>query len=76
MAKVTTFEQRLTRLQEIVEKLSAEEIPLEESVTLFREGQALAKSCGDQLIKARQEVKLLSADGETLPFIEQITDEH
>lgn len=76
MAKTPTFEQRLARLQEIVEKLSAEEIALEESVALFREGQALAKACGDQLVKARQEVKLLSIDGETLPFIEQITDEH
>lgn len=76
MAKTLSFEQRLARLQEIVEKLSTEEIPLEQSVTLFSEGQALAKACGEQLAKARQEVKLLSPDGETLPFNEQMSEEY
>lgn len=56
------FEARMARLREIVEKLEGGDLPLEEGVTLFREGVALAKSCRERLDKARNEVTIL-ADG-------------
>lgn len=74
MAKSQTFEEKLQRLQQVVEKLSAQDVALEESVTLFREGQGLVKQCRDQVEKAKNEVKLLVDDGNTLPFNEQSTD--
>jgi len=56
------FEARMARLREIVEKLEGGSLPLEEGVTLFREGVELAKSCRERLDKARNEVTIL-ADG-------------
>ncbi|WP_156939623.1 exodeoxyribonuclease VII small subunit [Desulfocurvus vexinensis] len=56
------FEASMARLREIVEKLEGGDLPLEEGVTLFREGVALARSCRERLDKARNEVTIL-ADG-------------
>lgn len=55
-----TFEQRLERLREIVERLERGELPLEEGVALYKEGLKLAKGCGKQLENARHEVKVVS----------------
>lgn len=74
MAKNMTFEERLQRLQEVVDKLSAPDVALEESVSLFREGQTLTRQCREQVEKARNEVRLLTEEGNTLPFIEQTDD--
>jgi len=62
-----TFEERLQRLQEIVAGLESGALPLEESVSLYKEGLILSKMCKEQLEKARNEVRLLS-DGEFKPF--------
>ncbi|WP_031480669.1 exodeoxyribonuclease VII small subunit [Maridesulfovibrio frigidus] len=55
-----TFEERLERLKVIVAGLERGDLPLEEGVALFKEGQALAKSCASQLQKAGNEVKIVS----------------
>lgn len=59
MAK-ETFEDRLERLKTIVDKLERGDLPLEEGVTLYKEGLELAKGCGKQLESARHEVKIVS----------------
>lgn len=59
MAK-NTFEDRLARLKEIVEGLERGDLPLEEGVSLYKEGLKLAKACGKQLESARHEVKVVS----------------
>lgn len=59
MAK-ETFEERLERLKTIVDKLERGDLPLEEGVTLYKEGLKLAKMCGKQLESARHEVKIVS----------------
>lgn len=53
-----TFEDRLKRLSEIVEILEKGELPLEEGVALFKEGQELAKACAAQLETARTEIQV------------------
>ena len=58
-----SFEQRLERLESIVARLEREDVPLEESVTLYKEGMALAKACGEQLKAAKNEVKLVTGQG-------------
>ncbi|MBI9081029.1 MAG: exodeoxyribonuclease VII small subunit [Pseudodesulfovibrio sp.] len=55
-----TFEGRLDRLKEIVERLERGDLPLEEGVSLYKEGLDLAKSCGKQLEEARHEVRIVS----------------
>jgi len=55
-----TFEDRLDRLKEIVERLERGDLPLEEGVALYKEGLELARSCGKQLEGARHEVRIVS----------------
>lgn len=60
MAKKDTFEKRVDRLKEIVERLERGDLALEEGVSLYKEGLELAKACGKQLEGARHEVKIVS----------------
>jgi exodeoxyribonuclease VII small subunit len=47
------FEDGLKRLEEIVAKLERENVSLDESVALFREGKGLAQKC-EQLLRDAQ----------------------
>jgi len=55
------FEKRLERLEEIVGKMEAGELALEESLKLFEEGVRLSRECSSQLNEVEQKVKLLLA---------------
>ena len=68
--KKKTFEQSLTRLEEIVRTLEKGEVPLEESLKLFEEGTALCRSCDRVLKSAEKKVTLLAGDQE-VPFEEE-----
>lgn len=69
-----TFEDRLRRLQEIVAALENGDLPLEDSVKLYKEGLALSRACREQVEKARNEVRLLTEEG-LEPFDETRLDE-
>ena len=56
MAK-KSFEENITRLEEIVRKLEKGDAPLEESLKLFQEGTELGASCGKLLDEAELTVK-------------------
>jgi len=70
--KKLTFEQQLTRLEEIVAALEKGDAQLADSLKLFEEGTKLIASCSEQLDKAEQQVvKLMKGpDGAPveLPF--------
>jgi len=51
------FEAALSRLEHIVEKLDDGNLPLAESLALFKEGTALAKRCRTLLVHAELAVK-------------------
>ena len=51
------FEEALNKLAEINEKLSAEDISLEDSVKLFKEGVEITKLCQKKLDDAKQEIE-------------------
>jgi Exonuclease VII small subunit. len=53
-----SFEKRLERLRIVVDKLERAELPLEESLALYKEGLALSAELGRQLESAKNEVKL------------------
>jgi exodeoxyribonuclease VII small subunit len=59
-----TFEQALQELEEIVTKLEAGDLTLEETLSLFERGQKLASRCNLQLDEAHLRVEQLTADGE------------
>ena len=53
------FEKKLTRLEEIVQKMERGELALEESLKLFEEGVKLSRDCHAQLTQAEAQVKKL-----------------
>lgn len=58
-----SFEQALTRLEEIVALLDAADRPLEEALRLYEEGMALKRRCAEQLAQAEARVEMLAAEG-------------
>ncbi|MEA3339593.1 MAG: exodeoxyribonuclease VII small subunit [Chloroflexota bacterium] len=62
-----TFEQAFAELEETVRKLEVGGLALEESLTLFERGQALAARCNAQLDQAELKVQKLSPQG-VVPF--------
>ncbi len=57
MKKDIKFEEALEKLAEINEKLESDEISLEESVKLFKEGLELSKLCQNKLDEAKLEIE-------------------
>lgn len=60
-----TFEQQLSRLDEIVKQMEQGAVPLEKALALFQEGTALVKNCTAMLDQAELQVVQLmkGADG-------------
>lgn len=59
------FEQSLSELQTLVERLESGELPLEESLSAFEQGIRLTRDCQGALTQAEQKVQiLLERDGE------------
>ena len=60
-----SFEENMQRLEQIVRAMERGDVPLEESLKLFREGTALVETCGKLLDEAELEVKKIvtAADG-------------
>ena len=54
------FEERLTRLEEITEKIQTGELPLEDAVSLFEEGINLAKGLEKDLGKIERKIEILT----------------
>ncbi|MDR2573560.1 MAG: exodeoxyribonuclease VII small subunit [Desulfovibrio sp.] len=61
------FEEKMARLQDIVSALEADDLPLEKSMSLYKEGLACAHFCKERLEKARHELTVWQ-DGEIRPF--------
>ena len=62
-AEDLTFEAALAQLEEIVGKLEAGDLPLDEALALFKQGQKLAAYCGAKLDEAELQVQKLAASG-------------
>ena len=57
--KKKTYEEALKRIDEITALLEGEEVSLEESIELYKEGAELLAFCADKLKAAEQQVMLL-----------------
>lgn len=53
-----TLENELKELENIVARLSSEELPLEEAIALYTKGLELSRSCDSLLAAARQTVEM------------------
>ena len=56
-----TFEEQMTALEEVVERLEHGELRLEESIRLFEEGMRLTAACRKELDAAEGRLQVLSA---------------
>lgn len=66
-----TFEEAMARLDEIVNQMEEEQLPLEDMVSVYEEGVKLLKLCRSRIEGARARVERIqaSADGASLtPF--------
>ena len=70
-----TFEESMTRLEQIVRAMERGEVPLEESLKLFQEGTELVRSCGKLLDEAELQVKKIATAADGSPVEEAFLDE-
>lgn len=69
--KAISFEQAVSELQSVVEKLEAGKVALEDSLALYERGVELVKICNERLDAAEQRVSAVRFDGKetiTEPF--------
>jgi exodeoxyribonuclease VII small subunit len=66
--KELSFEQSVTRLDEIVKLLERGDAPLEQSLKLFEEGTALARHCSTMLDQAEQKIVKLQKGEDGAPI--------
>lgn len=70
------FEKKLSRLEEIVQKMEKGDLTLDDSLKLFEEGIKLSRDCQSQLTKAEAQVKkLVSIDASGKVVTEPFKDE-
>jgi exodeoxyribonuclease VII small subunit len=56
---VKKFEEKLSRLEEISEKMKDDSQPIEDAAALFEEGIKLAKSLENELSKIERKIEIL-----------------
>jgi exodeoxyribonuclease VII small subunit len=62
--KTLTFEEAMTKLEQIVEKLEEGDVPLEEAITFYKEGMELSKLCHDKLKTVEEQLtQIITEDG-------------
>ena len=70
-----TFEENMTRLEEIVTRLEKGDVPLSESLSLFEEGTRLAAACRAELDQAEQQVVRLMKGPDGAPVETEFASE-
>jgi exodeoxyribonuclease VII small subunit len=72
-----SFEDSMKRLDEIVEQLEEDKLPLDKMISLYEEGVTLARACGETLEAAEQKVRLIAkkaGGGVTLEEFDERTE--
>ena len=70
-----TFEDSMTRLEQIVRAMERGDVPLEESLKLFQEGTELVQRCQKLLDDANLQVKKIMVAQDGSPLEEDFRDE-
>lgn len=53
------FEESITRLEEIVNVMESEELSLEESIDVFKEGMDIIAQCNEKLDEAERKINII-----------------
>ncbi len=70
-----SFESAMGRLEQIVRSLEQGNVPLEESLKLFREGTELVRSCTKQLDDAQLQIQKVMTGADSSPVLEDFHDD-
>lgn len=65
--KDMTFEQAMAELEQVVGQLERGDVPLEESINLYKRGDALKKHCEAKLKSAEEKVAAIQLDASGEP---------
>jgi exodeoxyribonuclease VII small subunit len=64
-----TFEEAMEKLEILVERLEEGDVPLEEAISIYKEGMELSKFCHDKLkLVEEQLTQVLTDDGQIASF--------
>ena len=63
-----TLEENFKRLQDTIETLEQEDIPLEEAFKAYSAGMAILKQCNDQIDRVEKQVLMLNETGRLEEF--------
>ena len=66
-----TLEEKLAKLDAMTEQLRKEDITLEESFSLYKDGMELIKQCNADIDREEKQVQILNADGQVTDWDEE-----
>ncbi|CDA67923.1 MAG: exodeoxyribonuclease VII small subunit [Clostridium sp.] len=66
-----TLEEKLAKLDAMTEQLRKEDITLEESFSLYKDGMELIKQCNADIDRVEKQVQILNADGQVTDWDEE-----
>lgn len=67
--KKQSFAEAMTKLEEIVGLLEKGDVPLEDAITLYKEGMELSHFCHEKLQSAESQlISIVNEKGEKTPF--------
>lgn len=70
-----TFEESMTRLEQIVRVMERGDVALEESLKLFQEGTQLVQTCSRLLDDAQLQIQKVMTAADGSPVMEDFADE-
>ena len=68
MAQAKTLEESLEQLNQIIDSMNRDDISLEESFRIYKEGMELLRQCNTDIDKVEKQVLLLNEAGELEEF--------
>jgi exodeoxyribonuclease VII small subunit len=70
-AAPANFEQAMSRLEEIVEKMESGDLALEDLIVRYEEGMQLVKVCQDRLAAAEERIEMITRDSAGKPVVKE-----
>lgn len=72
--KNDSFELKLKRLEEIVDKLESEDTTIEDSLKLFEHGVEISKELNQKLLEIKGKIEIVKKDAEGKIKLEELED--
>lgn len=63
-----SLEENFQRLEEMIEKMSSEDLPLEDAFQIYSDGMKILKQCNDQIDRVEKQVLKLTENGQLEEF--------